>query len=136
VTTDVDWSLARIEVADLLLLTALAAEAEAELFESHPRGFGRYAARLLGLALCQGAALHYVNGKNGVKDFDVSFYAQYDDGPSCSRCWASCSRCAFTTAASALSLRLRTTLSSRRARYVDGRATDTGLAGRRVRASG
>jgi hypothetical protein len=26
--------------------------------------------------------LHYVNGQNGVKDFDVwSFYAQYDDWP-------------------------------------------------------
>ena len=32
--------------------------------------------------LCQGAALHYVNGRNGVKDFDVwSFYAQYNDWP-------------------------------------------------------
>ena len=30
----------------------------------------------------RGAALHYVNGRNGVKDFDVwSFYAQYDDWP-------------------------------------------------------
>ena len=28
--------------------------------------------------LCQGAALHYVNGRNGVKDFDVwSIYAHY-----------------------------------------------------------
>jgi hypothetical protein len=82
VTTDVDRSLARIEVADLLLLAALAVEAEAELFERHPRGSGRYAGRLLGRALCQGAALHYVNGKNGVKDFDVwSFYAQHDDWP-------------------------------------------------------
>ncbi len=50
-------------------LAALAAEAE--LFERNPRGSGRYAGRLLGRALCQGAALHYVNGKNGVKDFDV-----------------------------------------------------------------
>ena len=39
-------------------------------------------AALLSRALCQGAALHYVNGHNGVKDFDVwSFYAQYDDWP-------------------------------------------------------
>jgi hypothetical protein len=82
VTTDVDRSLARIEVADLLLLAALAVQAEAELFERHPRGSGRYAGRLLGRALCQGAALYYVNGKNGVKDFDVwSFYAQHDDWP-------------------------------------------------------
>ena len=82
VPEDMDRSLAHIEVADLLRLVALAADAEAELFERNPRGSGRYAGRLVGRALCQGAALHYVNGKNGVKDFDVwSFYAQYDDWP-------------------------------------------------------
>lgn len=26
------------------------------------------------VALCQGAALHYIDGKNGVKDFDVWFF--------------------------------------------------------------
>ena len=77
-----DRSLARIDVADLLRLAALAADAEAELFERNPRGSGRYAGRLLGRALCQGAALHYVDRKNGVKDFDVwSFYAQLADWP-------------------------------------------------------
>jgi hypothetical protein len=82
VTTAVDRSLARIEVDDLLRLAALAAEAEAELFERHPRGSGHHVGRLLGRALCQGAALRYVNGKNGAKDFDVwSFYAQHDDWP-------------------------------------------------------
>ena len=31
----------------------------------------------MGRARCQGAALHYVNERNGVKDFDVwSFYAR------------------------------------------------------------
>ena len=79
---DTDRSLARIEVADLLRLATLAADAEAELFGRNPNGSGRYAGRLLGRALCQGAALHYLNGENGVKDFDVwSFYAQYDDWP-------------------------------------------------------
>ena len=80
---DADRSLERIEIADLLRLAALAADAEAELFRRNPQGSGRYAGRLLGRALCQGgAALHYVNGSNGVKDFDVwSFYAQYDDWP-------------------------------------------------------
>jgi hypothetical protein len=82
VSSGTDRSLTRIEVADLLRLAALAADAEAGLFGRHPDGSGRYAGRLLGRALCQGAALHYVNGKNGIKDFDVwSFYAQYDDWP-------------------------------------------------------
>jgi len=77
-----DRSLERIEIADLLRLAALAADAEAELFRRNPDGSGRYAGRLLGRALCQGAALRYVNGRNGVKDFDVwSFYAQYNDWP-------------------------------------------------------
>src|SRR5205809_611076 len=79
VPRDSGRSLARIEMTDLLRLAALAVDAEAELFGRNPQGSGRYAGRLLGRALCQGAALHYVNESNGVKDFDVwSFYAQYD----------------------------------------------------------
>lgn len=75
-------SLARIDRNDLLHLAALAAEVEAGLFARHPRGAGRYAGRLICWALCQGAALHYLDGRNGVKDFDVwSFYAQRADGP-------------------------------------------------------
>jgi hypothetical protein len=82
VPQDPDRSLARIEIADLLRLAALAADAEAGLFRRNPQGSGRYAGRLLCRALCQGAALHYGNKRNGVKDFDVwSFYAQYDDWP-------------------------------------------------------
>jgi hypothetical protein len=74
--------MARIEIADLLRLAALAADAEAELFSRNPQGSGRYAGRLLGRALCQGAALYYMDEINGVKDFDVwSFYAQHDDWP-------------------------------------------------------
>jgi hypothetical protein len=81
VPADTDRSLARIDAADLLRLAALAADAE--LFGRNPHGSGRYAGRLLGRALCQGAALHYVDKKNGVKDFDAwSFYAQYYDWPS------------------------------------------------------
>jgi hypothetical protein len=53
VAKDLDRSQASIEVADLLCLAALAAEAEAELFGRHPRGSGRYAGRLLGRALCR-----------------------------------------------------------------------------------
>jgi hypothetical protein len=72
----------RIDAADLLRLAVLAADAEAELFRRNPLGSGRYAGRLLGRILCQGAASHYVNRDNGVKDFDVwSFYAEHDDWP-------------------------------------------------------
>jgi hypothetical protein len=82
VPKDADRSPARIELADLRRLAALATDAEADLFRRHPQGSGRYAGRLLGRALCQGAALHYVDGSNGVKDFDVwSFYAEDGEWP-------------------------------------------------------
>ena len=33
--------------------------------------------QIIAVALCQGAALHYVNGSNGIKDLDVwTFYAE------------------------------------------------------------
>jgi hypothetical protein len=74
-------SLARIDRNDLLRLAELAADVEAGLFARLPRGAGRYAGRLVCRALCQGAALHYLDGTNGVKDFDVwSFYAERGDG--------------------------------------------------------
>ena len=73
-------SLAGIDETDLRYLAGLAAEAEAGLFARNPHGAGRYAGRLLCRALCQGAALHYLDGRNGVKDFDVwSFYAALGD---------------------------------------------------------
>lgn len=75
-------SLARIEVADLLRLARLAARAEAELFARRPEVARCYAGRFLCRALCQGAALYYLSGEKGIKDFDVwSFYAEHDDGP-------------------------------------------------------
>lgn len=75
-------SLARIDRNDLLRLATLAAEIEAKLFARHPQGAGRYVGWLVCRALCQGAALHYVDAKNGVKDFDIwSFYAKRADGP-------------------------------------------------------
>jgi hypothetical protein len=75
-------SLERIGRDDLIRLAEIAAEAEAALFARKPLGAGRYAGRLLRRALCQGAARHYLDGRNGVKDFDVwSFYAKRDDGP-------------------------------------------------------
>jgi hypothetical protein len=72
----------RLEISDLHQLADIAADVEASLFARHPAGSGRYAGRLLCRVLCQGAALHYVDHTNGVKDFDVwSFYAERTDGP-------------------------------------------------------
>lgn len=53
------------------------AEADREgLFSRNPHLAG-YRDRILMTALCQGAALHYVDGTNGVKDLDVyTFYAE------------------------------------------------------------
>lgn len=74
-------SLESIDKNDLRRLAELAAEVEASLFERKPAGAGRYAGQLC-RALCQGAALHYVDARNGVKDFDVwSFYAERGNGP-------------------------------------------------------
>lgn len=48
-------------------------------FERNPRH--PYRRRRIAIALCQGAALHYVDGKNGIKDFDVyTFFAQHRSG--------------------------------------------------------
>jgi hypothetical protein len=86
VTSGSARSLARIDRHDLLYLAEFAAEVEAGLFARRLQGAGCYAGRLLCRALCQGAALHYLNATNGVKDFDVwSFYLDfrgYAAGPS------------------------------------------------------
>jgi hypothetical protein len=81
-TTRYGRSLERIDRSDLLRLAKLAADVEAGLFARDPHGAGRYAGRLVRRALCQGAALLYLDERNGVKDFDVwSFYAARNDGP-------------------------------------------------------
>jgi hypothetical protein len=63
-------------------LVKIAREDQQSFFVRNPR-LAVYRKRLLLIALCQGAALHYVDGpsgarkKNGVKDLDVySFYAE------------------------------------------------------------
>jgi hypothetical protein len=82
VETGLARSLACIDMHDLVRLDGLAAEAEAGLFARRPQRAGRYAGRLICRALCQGAALHYLDGRTGVKDFDVwSFYVAHGDGP-------------------------------------------------------
>src|SRR5271168_4998613 len=71
-------SYVRIKSKDLDRLSVLAAADRADLFH-RKRVTGRlYANRLFAVALCQGAALHFLDGKNGVKDLDVwSFYVEH-----------------------------------------------------------
>lgn len=56
--------------ADLERITSVAMRALAGIFDRAPVA-GLYRDRLLLLAFAQGAALHYLNGTNGIKDLDV-----------------------------------------------------------------
>jgi len=55
---------------DLKKLTRLAFNDLSEFLKTHPQ-WQTYHLRILCVALCQGAALHYLEQKVGVKDFDV-----------------------------------------------------------------
>jgi hypothetical protein len=71
----------RIARGDLIRLARIARLDRVDLFARKPR-YRALEKRLICVALCQGAALHFVDGKNGVKDFDVwTFYAAHPDHP-------------------------------------------------------
>ena len=73
-------SYARIEAEDLDRLAKIAGEDVAEFFNRHEHWRTLFEDRLICVALCQGAALHCYDGKNGVKDFDVwTFFAALPD---------------------------------------------------------
>jgi hypothetical protein len=77
---DTARSYERIVREDLDRLAAIARSDRHARFERRPR-WSPYAGRILCVALCQGAALHFVDGRNGVKDFDVyTFYAEHSVG--------------------------------------------------------
>ena len=77
---DAARSYERIVRKDLDRLAAIALSDRQARFERRPR-WRPYADRVLCVALCQGAALHFVDGRNGVKDFDVyTFYAEHPIG--------------------------------------------------------
>jgi hypothetical protein len=76
----IDRSYQPISDADLRRLGRIAAADRDGLYARRPETGRLYAGHLFAVALCQGAALHRVNGKNGVKDFDVwSFYAEQSE---------------------------------------------------------
>jgi len=68
-------SYAPITIEDLKRLRDIEAKSRREFFERQPKCVA-LANRVICVALCQGAALHHLNGKNGIKDFDVwTFYS-------------------------------------------------------------
>ena len=76
-----DRSFERFADEDLARLAELAARDRSDRFRRKPR-WSAYADRVLCVALCQGAALHFLNGRTGIKDIDVwTFYAEHAVGP-------------------------------------------------------
>ncbi len=72
----------RIRPADLKRLGEIARADRDDFFVRHSSWAALYSQRLLCVALCQGAALHFVNGNNGIKDFDVwSFFREQSGRP-------------------------------------------------------
>ncbi len=75
-------SLAQIMIPDLQRLAAIARADREELYRRNPALGRLYADRLISVALCQGAALHYIDGQNGIKDFDVwTFFRAHPKRP-------------------------------------------------------
>lgn len=103
--TDEARSYERITLNDLARLAQIARRDREDRFTRRPR-WRPYADRVLCVALCQGAALHYVDGRNGVKDLDVyAFYARFPTcpwrgGAGCER--AEASPCSLTRGPSTL----------------------------------
>lgn len=70
-----------VSLDDLRRLAAIANRDLEELFARNERLRTCYKDRRLCVALCQGAALHLVDGKNGIKDWDVwTFFSRHPDG--------------------------------------------------------
>lgn len=71
-----------LTLEDLRQLGKLARSDRESLFDRRPETGNLYRNRLFAVALCQGAALHFLDGKNGIKDFDVwSFYTEAPERP-------------------------------------------------------
>ena len=70
-----------IDRDDLVHLAEIARLDLADFFARKPR-YRPLSERLICVALCQGAALHFIDGKNGVQDFDVrTFFAAHPYAP-------------------------------------------------------
>jgi len=67
-----------IEPGDLRRLLELARQDRRTFFRKYPEWARLYADRVIGVALCQGAAVHYIDTTAGINDFDVyTFFAAH-----------------------------------------------------------
>jgi hypothetical protein len=64
----------RITKDDLNTLKDLALIEREHFFDRNPKYRGSYWNALIAIALCQGAALHFLDDKNGIKDFDIWYF--------------------------------------------------------------
>lgn len=70
-----------IDRDDLTRLARIARSDRDDFFARKPR-YSALAGRVICVALCQGAALHLIDGENGIKDFDVwTFFAAHPENP-------------------------------------------------------
>lgn len=67
-------SLEKIEYDDLRRLYMLAKVDIDSFFKRNDKYVNEYQGKEIIVALGQGGALHYIDGKNGIKDFDVWFF--------------------------------------------------------------
>ena len=75
-----------VGASELQSLATLAATEEADFFRRNLHLIELYRSRLVGVALCQGAALQYLGRGYGVNDFDLHFfYRQNPTKPRLSR---------------------------------------------------
>jgi len=78
-TETVERSVKRIGKVHLKALGKIARDDISSLLSKSDRFRRAYRGRLFAITLCQGAATHYLDGTNGVKDFDVwSWWAERD----------------------------------------------------------
>lgn len=71
-----------ITKADLKRLARIAREDREDYFGRHPEWAMLYRKRMVCVALCGDAALHFVNGSTGIDRFDVwTFYAEHSEAP-------------------------------------------------------
>jgi hypothetical protein len=68
-------SFASITINDLKRLSEIASQDRKGFFRADPQWAKLYERQVICVALCQGAALHYIDGTTGINDFDVyTFY--------------------------------------------------------------